>query len=128
MLQRAAIDNKTKSKMLVGTVIGFLVISIPISLNSFFDGHGLHIGIHIGAIILGIFLTTVSLLTYKQFRTGRLLLVMCAFLSVVVAEIAAFSTYVFSYMQPTPSFDSLITHSLILAMLGFFAVGIFRRD
>ena len=127
-MQKSQLDSKTKSKILIGSFLVVIAISIPFSLPDFLNGNGLHISIHISAIILAAFLSTVGLLTYKEFRTGRLFLVMSAFLTIMVAEITALTAFIFSEATTKSTLDSLITHSLILIMLSFFSVGIFRRD
>ena len=127
-MQKSQLDNKTKSKILIISIIAVLMISLPLSFSNFMLGNGFHVSIHITAIILAAFLVVVGFLTYREFRTRRLFLVMCAFFAITIAEIVTLSTFVFSFMEPNTNLDSLITHGLILLMLSFFAVGIFRRD
>jgi len=127
-MQKSQLDNKTKFKILIGSFIAVILISLPVSFSNFLDGNGLHISIHIAAIILAAFLSIVGLLTYKEFRTGRLFLVMSAFMVMLVAEIVSLSSFLISTSPFKATVDSLITHSLILVMLSFFSVGIFRRD
>lgn len=127
-MQKSQLDNKTKFKILIGSFIAVILISLPISFSNFLNGNGLHVGIHIAAIILATFLSIVGLFTYKEFRTGRLFLVMSAFMVILVAEIASLSSFLISELPFKATIDSLITHSLILVMLSFFSVGIFRRD
>lgn len=127
-MQKSQLDSKTKSKILIGSFLVVIAISIPFSLPYFLNGNGLYIGIHTSAIILAAFLSTVGLLTYKEFRTARLFLIMSAFLAIMIAEIAALTIFIFSDAATKSTLDSFITHSLILVMLSFFSVGIFKRD
>ena len=127
-MQRSPIDMKTKSKVLFYSLIAVIISTAPLSFSSFSDGNELHVLIHTSAIVLSVFLSVVGFMTYRAFRTTRLFLVMCAFVSICLAEILALSLLVFTHSVSVSNYDSLITHGLILLMLSFFAFGIFRRD
>lgn len=128
LLQISRLDNKTKFK-LFGILISIgLIVLIPITSNNFTDDNKIHIAIHISSALLGLFLSIVAFLTYFEFKTTRLFLVMCAFSTITVLELFSITTYVIAEIPPTPDIDSLITHGLISAMLSFFAIGIFRSD
>lgn len=109
--------------MLVG-----LVVLIPITSENFTDENKIHISIHISSTLLGVFLSIVALVTYFEFKTTRLFLVLCAFTTITAVEIFSIISFVLSEIPPTPDSDSLVTHGLIFAMLSFFAIGIFRSD
>lgn len=126
-MQKSQLDNKAKSRILAIVAITVLLVSVPLSLSNF-EHKGFHVSVHILSIILAAFLSTIGAITYKEFKNKRLFLVMCAFVTILIAEIIALSTYVTSFAVPNTSIDSLITHSLILLMLSFFVVGIFRTD
>ncbi|MCA9812672.1 MAG: hypothetical protein KC483_07400 [Nitrosarchaeum sp.] len=127
-MQQLHLDNKGKSKILL-LVSGVIITgSVPLFMPHFLHGHGFHTGIHIAGIILGSFLSIVGAITYLEYKTTRLLLVLFAFLAVTTAEVLAALNMVFLFWPSYSSIDSVITHLLILMMLTFFSVGIFRRD
>lgn len=127
-MQKATLDTRRKFQILA-IVTGIIIsVSTPFFLPHFQHGHGLHTSIHIAGIILGSFLSVIGLITYQQYKTARLLLVFFAFSTVTAAEILSASNMVFLFWPSYSSIDSMITHLLILMMLTFFSVGIFRRD
>lgn len=127
-MQIARLDNRSKSKLLGILITVGLIIIIPITSENFTDENKIHISIHISSVLLGMFLSIVAFLTYLEFKTTRLFLVMCAFFTITSLEIFAIGSFALSEIPPTPNIDSLITHGLIFAMLTFFAIGIFRSD
>ena len=127
-MQKSHLDNKDKSKILFLFAIILGVITIPLSLPHFIEGHGIHIGIHIVSVILGSFLSMVGVMTYLEYRTSRLLFVMFAFAAITTAEIISTANFLFFFQESYIGMDSLLTHSLILLMLSLFSLGIFRTD
>ena len=127
-MQKVHLETKGKSKVLLVISIALLFAFLPVFLSHFMHGHGLHVSIHLASIILGSFLSIVGAISYLEFKTSRLFLMMCAFCAITVAEIASAVNIVFLFWPSYSSVDSLITHGLILAMLSFFVVGIFRTD
>ena len=128
MLQISKLDNKSKYKLLGFLIIVGLLILIPITSENFTDENKIHISIHISSTLLGLFLSVVAFVTFFEFRTTRLFLVMCAFITVTCLEIFSIVSYILSEIPPVPNMDSLITHGMICAMLSFFVIGIFRSD
>lgn len=128
MLQISKLDNRSKSKLLGILIIVGLLILVPITSENFTNENKLHISIHISSTLLGLFLSIVAFVTYIEFRITRLFLVMCAFFTITCLEIFSIVSFVMSEIPPAPNVDSLITHGMILAMLSFFAIGIFRSD
>lgn len=127
-MQQLHLDNRGKLKILLLTSIVIVAATMPLFLPHFLHGHGIHTGIHIAGIILGSFLSVVGGITYLEYRTTRLLLVFFAFLAVTAAEIVSALNMVFLFWPSYSSIDSMMTHVLILMMLTFFSIGIFRRD
>lgn len=85
-------------------------------------------GIHTASIILGSFLSVVAAITYLKYRTTRLFLMLCAFLAITSAELIFALNTVFVFWAAYKSTDSIVTSGMILLMLTFFSVGIFRTD
>ena len=127
-MQQLHLDNRGKLKVLLLTSIVIVATTMPLFLPHFLHGHGIHTGIHIAGITLGSFLSVVGGITYLEYRTTRLLLVFFAFLAVTAAEIISALNMVFLFWPSYSSIDSMMTHMLILMMLTFFSIGIFRRD
>ena len=127
-MQRIQLDNRKKLRLLF-VISGILLISsVPVFAPHFMHGHGLHVGIHIASIILGSFLSVVGAITYLEYKTNRLFLMMCAFFTITGAEIVSALNSVMAFWPSYTSVDSLITHALILLMLVLFSIGIFRTD
>ncbi len=127
-MQHVRLDGRTKVRILLFVSAVLLTSSIPAFLPHFMHGHGLHMGIHVASIILGSFLSVVGAIAYLRYRTTRLLLMMCAFFAVTSAEILFALNTVFVFWASYTSTDSIVTSGMILLMLAFFSVGIFRTD
>lgn len=127
-MQVSKLDNKSKFKILGILVLIGLVVLIPLTSENFTDENKIHIFIHISSVLLGLFLSVIALITYLEFKTTRLFLVLCAFATITVVELFSIVSYMLSAVPPTPDTDTLITHGLIFTMLSFFVIGIFRSD
>ncbi len=127
-MQQTHLDTRGKFKILLLISGVISVASVPLFLPHFIHGHGVHTGIHMIGITLGSFLSVVGAITYLEYRTTRLLLVFFAFLAVTAAEILSALNMVFLFWPSYSSVDSIMTHLLIVMMLTFFSIGIFRRD
>ncbi|MDH3204019.1 MAG: hypothetical protein OEL81_05005 [Nitrosopumilus sp.] len=127
-MQKAHLENRGKFKILTIIAISIASLSIPLFLPHFEHGHGIHTITHMSGIVLGSFLSVVGFITWREYKTPRLLLVFLAFLAITVAEILSAANMLFVFWPSYSSIDSLITHVLILMMLSFFSIGIFRRD
>ncbi len=123
------LDHRTKSKLLV---ISFLLVglsSLPFAYPHVFVGHGVYFAIHAASIAIGTFLSLVGFFTYREFQTTKLFLVMCAFLAITIGETFSFiNSMIIPFIPSSFGMDSLISHGLILLMLAFFALGIFRSN
>ena len=127
-MQKSHLDNKGKSKILFLLSITLGIITIPLSISHFIEGHGIHLGIHIASITLGSFLSVVGAMTYLEYRINRLLFVMFAFAAITTAEIVSTANFLLFFQESYINMDSLLTHGLILLMLSLFSLGIFRTD
>ena len=127
-MQKTHLNNRGKSKILIIISCALISLCVPLFLPHFEQGHGIHTIIHISGIILGSFLSVVGAITYLEYKTPRLLLVFLAFLAITIAEILSAANMLFVLWPFYASIDSMLTHGLILMMLTFFSIGIFRRD
>ncbi len=127
-MQKQTLSIKVKSKILSLLIITTLVISIPLGFDRVDSSERGYYAIHVISIIFGLFLSVVGIITYIDFRNTRLLMVFSAFFSITIAE----STFIINLIYPiyniTYGIHDLIIHSLILLMLSFFTIGIFRPD
>lgn len=127
-MQKPTLTNKTKSKFLFMFAVGILLISLPLGIQTVPVEERTYYGIHVVSVILGSFLSLVSILAYFEFRTQRLLLVTFAFIAITVAEATSIVNFVTPFFESTYGIHGFITHGLILVMLSFFSIGIFRSD
>ncbi|WP_048109553.1 hypothetical protein [Nitrosarchaeum koreense] len=127
-MQKTALNNKQKFHILILITGVLMAISIPVFLPHFLHGHGVHTGIHLASISLGSFLSVIGVMTYLEYKTKRLLLVFFAFATITIAETLSALNIIFLFWASYSSIDSVITHLLILMMLTFFSIGIFKRD
>ncbi|MBI3253613.1 MAG: hypothetical protein HYZ56_02690 [Nitrosopumilales archaeon] len=121
-------DVKGKYKILAIISAVLILMSFPYFFPHFVHGHGLHVGIHLASVILGLFLSIVGALAYLEYKTKRLFLMLCAFCAITLVEIVSAVNIVFLFWPSHADIDSLFTHGLILATLSFFVIGIFRTD
>ena len=123
----------TEKKSTLFSVVIFSVIGIliaPIILPNLFHGtHILHIMLHVGGMIVAVFLTVVSSMAYIKTRTKRLLFTFIAFSFFIAAEAISLIdvTWPFTFYAGHLPFSEL-EHILIIGMLGIFTLAIFRND
>lgn len=103
--------------------------SLPFAFPHILGGHGIYFAIHVASVSLGSFLSLVGFFTYKEFKTAKLFLVMCAFLAITIGETFSFINNMVTPLIPSSfGLDALISHGLILLTLSFFVLGIFRSN
>lgn len=122
---------ETKSSLfsiIVASIVG--ILAIPIIAPHFLHGfHLAHIILHIGGIILAVFISTLAFIAYGKLRTKRLLFSAIAFANFVLVEFIL----LFDATWPTV-FDVgdvallEIGHILTFVTLGLLALGVFRND
>jgi hypothetical protein len=88
-----------------------------------------HILLHISSLIIGVFLSAVSVVAYLRNQSARLLFMTFGFLSLVVVEIF----YLLSSAQGIrdiifPVTEIELTHIILLTMLTLFVVGVFKMN
>jgi len=127
-MQKTSLTNKTKSKFLIILAVAVLLISIPLGSQIVTAEERAYYGIHLVSVILGSFLSIISALAYYDFKTQRLMLVTLAFLTITLAEAASIGNLVVPFFDTAYGIHGFVTHGLILLMLFFFSIGIFRSD
>lgn len=113
------------------SILGVIaVLFLPIILPNIFHGiHTAHIFLHIGGISLATFLTVSAAYAYVKIRTKKLVITTLAFSLFVVSEIITVIdvTWPYTFYLGNVTLEQ-ISHMLIIAMLGTFSIGIFRKD
>ena len=110
VLQIERLNNTTKFKILATIIVVALLILIPLSSPNFTLENQYHVALHISSVIAGTFLSIMGFLTYKTFRTTRLMLVMFAFMSITSLELFSIVSFIVAPHPPIIESDSLITH------------------
>jgi len=106
------------------------ILAIPVITPHIFHGlHMAHIVLHIGGIILAVFISLLAILAYSRLRTKRLLITSFAFGIFIAAE----SVLLIDATWPTVyDFDAIslleVGHLLTFGTLGMLALGVFRND
>lgn len=119
---------KTKTKILITITVAALAISTPLGFDRINLEEREYYAIHVASVIFGLFLSIVGFISYLEFRNIRLLMIFSAFLAITVAESTSLVNLLNPFFEITYGMHDLITHGLILVMLSFFMVGIFRTD
>ena len=105
-----------------------ILLTIPLGIQKIDQDTQIFYSMHVVSVILGGFLVVVSSLSFLEFKSNRLFLITLAFLAITMAEGISLVNMVIPLFENMYGIHSLITHGLILMMLAFFAIGIFRRD
>jgi len=106
------------------------ILAIPVIVPHILHGvHMVHIVLHIGGIILAVFISLLAILAYSRLRTKRLLITSFAFGIFIAAE----SVLLIDATWPTAyDFDAVslseVGHLLTFSTLGMLALGVFRND
>ena len=106
------------------------ILAFPIIAPHLLHGYHLaHIFLHIGGIILAVFISVLAGFAYYRLRTKRLLLSAAAFANFIAAEAVLLvdTTWPFIYdLGEMPL--SEVGHLLTFVTLGLLALGVFRND
>ncbi len=127
-MQKQTLTIKDKTKIIVAITLVSLVISIPLGFEKVDIAERGYYALHVVSVIFGLFLSIVGVISYLEFKNTRLLMIFSAFLAITVAESASLINLVNPIFETTYGIHDFITHGLILTMLSFFIIGIFRSD
>lgn len=106
------------------------ILALPIILPHVLHGfHIAHILLHIGGIILAVFITILAVFAYSKLKTKRLMITTFAFCFFVSAE----SVLLIDATWPTIyDFNNVslleVGHLLTICTLGMLSLGVFRND
>jgi hypothetical protein len=127
-LQKPTLTIKDKTNILLAIAVSVLLISVPLGFENIDSSERGYYAIHIASLIFGIFLSVLGFLTFLEYRNTRLLMIFCAFVAITIAESTSLVNLFYPFFENTYGIHGYITHGLILVMLSFFIVGIFRTD
>ena len=127
-MQKPALSIKDKTNVLLVIAAAVLLISIPMGLEIIDPFEGGYYAIHVVSMIFGLFLSVLGFITYREFRNMRLLMVFFAFVAITISEATSWVNLIYPFFENSYGIHGYVTHSLILIMLSFFIVGIFRSD
>ena len=120
--------KSTLFSVIVSAIVAVLALPViaPHLLHGF---HIAHILLHVGGLVLAVFITALATISYYKLKTKRLLLSSIAFGNFIGAEIVLLvdATWPFVYdFGDVPL--SEIGHILTFTTLGLLAIGVFRND
>ena len=128
MLQKPTLSIRNKTRLLLALAIITIVISIPLGFDKIDYSERGYYSIHVISVIFGLFLSIIGILTYLEFKKTRLLMVFAAFSAITIAESTSLINMAYPFFETSYDLHDYIMHGLILAMLSFFMIGIFRSD
>lgn len=127
-MQKPTLSTKDKTNVLLIVAAAILLISVPIGFEKIDSSERGYYAIHVVSLIFGSFLSILGFLTYREFKSTRLLMVFCAFVAITIAESTSWVNLFYPFFENTYGIHGYVTHSLILVMLSFFIIGVFRSD
>jgi hypothetical protein len=109
-------------------VVGTLMI--PVIIPHVFHGlHVVHIGLHVGGMVLAVFITLIASIAYFRLKTKRLLFSTLAFGMFIVAESLLIIDATWPSIYEISGMSLLeVGHVLTIGTLGLLALGVFRND
>ena len=129
MLSTQILVNKPA---LLGIVMIFMlgILAVPIILPHLFHGaHTAHIMLHVGSIILAVFLAMLGTMAYHRARTKRMGLTCVGLFMFVLAEahMLVDTTWPFVYTVGSLSLSE-VSHVMLLIAFCTMSLGVFRND
>jgi len=125
-MQRA-IDSKPKLLTIV-TVLVIAILSIPVILPHIMHPSMIfHIFLHIISLIIALFLSIVSILSYKRNKNARILFMTFGFFALAVIEIL-YLFHATANLEDViiPIVDAELSHVILLVMLTLFGIGVLK--
>ncbi|MCV0410105.1 hypothetical protein [Nitrosopumilus sp.] len=127
-MQKPTLTIKNKTNILLTITVGVILISISLGFDTIEASERGYYAIHVVSVIFGLFLSVLGFLTYNEFKNTRLLMVFGAFVAITISESTSWINLIYPFFENTYGIHGYVTHGLILTMLSFFIVGIFRSD
>jgi Na+/phosphate symporter len=128
---RVCIDTigRSYSKLLaIIAIVLIAILTIPVIIPHInHTGVIYHISLHVGSVIIAVFLTVVSVIAYRRNRSGRLLFMMGGFGVLALVEfLYLFYATVNIEAVLIPIVDIELSHIILLVMLTLFGIGVLK--
>ena len=125
-----SIFEKKSNLFTVITLAIIGIVSVPIIIPHILHTHYvLHIGLHVGELILAVFVGILSIIAYYRLRTKRLLLTTIAFSNFIAAAIISLTDTIWPFTFSAGELSLLeLSHILMFVTIGMLALGAFRND
>jgi hypothetical protein len=126
-LMQRAIDSKPKLLTIV-TALVIAILSIPVILPHIMHPSMIfHIFLHIISLIIALFLSIVSILSYKRSNSTRILFMTFGFFALAVIEIL-YLFHATANLEDViiPIVDAELSHVILLVMLTLFGIGVLK--
>lgn len=121
-----------KKSTLFGIVVLVVVgtLLIPVIIPHVFHGlHVVHIGLHVGGLVLAVFISLIATIAYFRLKTKRLLFSAVAFGMFIAAESLLLVDATWPSIYEIIDLSLLeVGHVLTIGTLGLLALGVFRND
>jgi hypothetical protein len=121
-----------KKSALFGAVVIVVIgtLMIPVIIPHIFHGfHVVHIVLHVGGLVLAVFITLIASMAYFRLKTKRLLLSAIAFGMFISAESLLLVDATWPSIYEIVDLSLLEAgHILTIGTLGLLALGVFRND
>jgi hypothetical protein len=121
-----------KKSALFGAVVLVVIgtLMIPVIIPHIFHGfHVVHIGLHVGGLILAVFITLIASIAYLRLKTKRLLFTALAFGIFIAAESILLVDATWPSIYQILGLSLLeMGHVLTIGTLGLLSLGVFRND
>lgn len=112
------------------TLIIIGLVSVPIIIPHIVHTHYvLHIVLHVGELILAVFVGILSIIAYYRLKTKRLLLTTIAFTNFTASTIVSLTDSIWPFTFNVGDLSLLeLSHILMFVTIGMLALGVFRND
>jgi hypothetical protein len=126
-LIQQAIGSKPKLLIIITALI-IAILSIPVIVPHITHPYMIyHIFLHIASLIFALFLSVVSIISYRRTNSARILFMTLGFFALAVIEILyLFHTTANIEDVIIPIVDIELSHIILLIMLTLFGVGILK--
>jgi hypothetical protein len=121
-----------KKSALFGAVVLVVIgtLMIPVIIPHIFHGfHVVHIGLHVGGLVLAVFISLIASIAYFRLKTKRLFFTSVAFGIFIAAESLLLVDATWPSIYEILDMSLLeVGHILTIGTLGLLALGVFRND
>lgn len=121
-----------KKSALFGAVVLVVIgtLMVPVIIPHIFHGfHVVHIGLHVGGLVLAVFITFIANIAYFRLKTKRLLFTSIAFGIFIAAESLLLVDATWPSIYKILDLSLLeVGHIFTIGTLGLLALGVFRND